>query len=158
ARNAGQATCPGTLAMMTAKLTRHTAAHATGTDAPTSTAASATHATEVRCHAKRKMRSAAGRGTVSDHSRRSGGPSSFSSPSTECAMAITTSRHAANHSSIRFPSIRFRTVTLEHTVAYCQRMATLTRVDWTLAAFHRLSEGGVDAVRIEPLAKDLGVS
>lgn len=37
-------------------------------------------------------------------------------------------------------------------------MATLTRVDWTLAAFHRLSEGGVDAVRIEPLAKDLGVS
>lgn len=47
---------------------------------------------------------------------------------------------------------------LEHTVAYCQDMATLTAADWILAAVARLGTDGVEHVRIEPLAKDLKVS
>jgi AcrR family transcriptional regulator len=34
----------------------------------------------------------------------------------------------------------------------------LDREDWITAAFKRLGAGGVDAVRVEPLAKDLGVT
>lgn len=49
-------------------------------------------------------------------------------------------------------------VRLEHTVAYCQSMATLTTRDWILAAVQRLSAEGIDAVKIEPLAAELGVS
>lgn len=47
---------------------------------------------------------------------------------------------------------------LEHTVAYCQSMASLTASDWTLAAAQRLASHGVDQVRVEPLAQHLGVS
>lgn len=49
-------------------------------------------------------------------------------------------------------------VTLDHTVAYCQRMANLSTTDWVTAAFAKLRDSGVDAVRIERLAKELGVS
>ena len=34
----------------------------------------------------------------------------------------------------------------------------LDREDWVNAAFERLGAGGVEAVRVEPLAKDLGVT
>lgn len=37
-------------------------------------------------------------------------------------------------------------------------MGTLTAQDWTLAAARRLASHGVDSVRVEPLAEDLGVS
>ncbi|MCA5893677.1 TetR/AcrR family transcriptional regulator [Isoptericola sp. NEAU-Y5] len=37
-------------------------------------------------------------------------------------------------------------------------MATLTAHDWVRAAARRLAADGVDAVRVEPLAKELGVS
>lgn len=43
-------------------------------------------------------------------------------------------------------------------MAYGQGMATLTATDWIAAATARLGEGGVDAVRVEPLAQGLGVS
>ena len=48
--------------------------------------------------------------------------------------------------------------TVEHTVAYGQAMATLTAHDWVLAAMRRLSTHGVDHIRVEPLAVQLGVS
>ena len=52
-----------------------------------------------------------------------------------------------------------RTVaTVEHTVAYGQGMATLTSHDWVLAAMRRLASHGVDHIRVEPLAAQLGVS
>lgn len=48
--------------------------------------------------------------------------------------------------------------TLNHTVAYGQGMARLTPQDWIRAAATELARGGVESVRVEPLAKDLGVS
>lgn len=49
-------------------------------------------------------------------------------------------------------------VTLAHTVPYGQSVASLNRSDWIAAALTRLARHGVDAVRIEPLAAQLGVS
>lgn len=49
-------------------------------------------------------------------------------------------------------------VTLAHTVPYGQSVASLNRSDWIAAALARLARHGVDAVRIEPLAAQLGVS
>lgn len=48
--------------------------------------------------------------------------------------------------------------TVEHTVAYGQCMATLTALDWVVAAMRRLATHGIDHVRVEPLATQLGVS
>lgn len=48
--------------------------------------------------------------------------------------------------------------TVEHTVAYGQGMATLTAYDWVLAAMRRLATHGVDHIRVETLAAQLGVS
>lgn len=48
--------------------------------------------------------------------------------------------------------------TVEHTVAYCQSMATLTSNDWVAAAIQRLASDGVDSVKVETLAAQLGVS
>lgn len=45
-----------------------------------------------------------------------------------------------------------------HTVAYCPAVARLSADDWIAAAATRFAEGGADAVRVEPLAKSLGVS
>jgi AcrR family transcriptional regulator len=44
------------------------------------------------------------------------------------------------------------------TVPYGQRVASLSASDWVRAAARRLAADGVDAVRVEPLARDLGVS
>lgn len=43
-------------------------------------------------------------------------------------------------------------------IAETRPSARLDREDWVAAAFARLGAGGVDAVRVEPLAKDLGVT
>jgi AcrR family transcriptional regulator len=49
-------------------------------------------------------------------------------------------------------------VTLRHTVPYGQSMPTLTADAWTRAAAASLATDGVDAVRVERLASQLGVS
>lgn len=49
-------------------------------------------------------------------------------------------------------------VTLGHTVPYGQAMSTLTAEDWTRAAGAALGRDGVDAIRVERLAAQLGVS
>jgi AcrR family transcriptional regulator len=47
------------------------------------------------------------------------------------------------------------------TRARCVDKSKMTRLDaeaWIAAAFHALAEGGVEAVRVEPLAKALGIT
>ena len=49
-------------------------------------------------------------------------------------------------------------VEIDHTTAYGQAVARLNPYDWVRAAQRRLGADGIDQVRVEVLAKDLGVS
>lgn len=46
----------------------------------------------------------------------------------------------------------------KHAGAYIRNMARLTRSDWQRAAWARLTADGIDGVRVEALARDLGAT